>query len=251
MNIQDRGGDTPLIRAVLSKNQGAVHKLLKAGANVNQQNNMGAGDTALHNCVVQNFQDGLVELLEAGADPNISDHYGYTPLMRASDQGFRHFVGSLLQAGADVNKQANSGQTALILATAKGHADCVKLLIQAGADLDVTAEDGVSAILGASQENKQKCLSLLLNVGGKVSFDWIETIVDKLAEKLRSDEEEYFQSVLKHLSDEIRAFESLLRAGVIPDSAGTAQQKQDLEGESFITGPKGKCPDVFGHQIFS
>ncbi len=247
VNIQDRRGDTPLINAVRKKNQTAVHKLLKAGANVNQQNNVGAGDTALHHCVTHHLQHGLVELLVGGTDPNISTKDGVTPLMIASFEGFTQFVCGLVLAGADVNKQANNGKTAMILAAVKGHADCVKLLIQAGAGLDATDEDGASAILTASQKDNQKCLSLLLNAGAKVPFDSMETIVHQLVEKIRSGEEDA-QSLSKFAIQKM--LKSFLEAGVIPDSAETTLQKQILEGESCISGPKEQLTS-FGHKIFS
>uniref|UniRef100_A0A0R3RJS0 G-patch domain-containing protein n=1 Tax=Elaeophora elaphi TaxID=1147741 RepID=A0A0R3RJS0_9BILA len=56
-----------------------------------------------------------------GMDVNVSDQYGWTPLMCASYAGHLHIVKYLLSVGADVLKRSKSGETAADFALRCGH----------------------------------------------------------------------------------------------------------------------------------
>ena len=75
VNIKDKNGDTPLIKACYGNNSLMVKKLLAAGANVNEKNN--EGETPLY--IVANnhgLSSVLPLLVEAGADLSERNEYG-------------------------------------------------------------------------------------------------------------------------------------------------------------------------------
>ena len=68
-------------------------------------------------------------LIAKGADVNLQDENGYTPLMKAADQGHENIVRMLLAApGIDVNLQNNNGKTALDFAVKKGHQNIAAMI---------------------------------------------------------------------------------------------------------------------------
>jgi hypothetical protein len=65
------------------------------------------------------------ELVKAGADVNLQDDDGNTPLIAACEGGHVSVVTELVKAGADVNLQDDDGNTPLIAACEGGHVSVV------------------------------------------------------------------------------------------------------------------------------
>src|SRR5689334_15647523 len=79
--------------------------------------------------------DTVGELLRCGASINhLHNRDGFTPLMRAANQGHTELVRFLLNRGADPNQTATDGASALFWASFKGYEAVVELLLAAGAD---------------------------------------------------------------------------------------------------------------------
>jgi ankyrin repeat protein len=82
-------------------------------------------------------------LLAAGAEPQVTDAYGWTPLMRAVEARRHDVVRVLLDApGTDLATRQESGATALHIAAATGDLAMVRLLVNHGADRAVTDNGG-------------------------------------------------------------------------------------------------------------
>ncbi|KAF9924697.1 hypothetical protein FBU30_005390 [Linnemannia zychae] len=86
VDIQDREGETALLKASYAGNLPVVCFLLKRGANVHQRDK--DGWTALHNASSKGFIDIAQVLLEKGeANINARSKMGHTPLINAASKG--------------------------------------------------------------------------------------------------------------------------------------------------------------------
>ncbi|MFZ5807592.1 MAG: ankyrin repeat domain-containing protein [Verrucomicrobiota bacterium] len=89
-------------------------------------------------------------------DVNITDQYGFTPLMYAVAGGHFKAALSLIKKGADVNMSDPEDSTSLLIAVKKGHLKLCKLLLRKGATPDISDHDSIPAIdLAPNDEIKQ------------------------------------------------------------------------------------------------
>jgi ankyrin repeat protein len=123
LNVQDYAGCTPLLRATLKNNVGAVTALLKQGANPNI-----ASTDWVHGFVTK-----------------------ATPLWIASWLGYELIAEKLLQAKAkpDVNYRARQDETPLRVTLKYGHFGLARLLLTHEADPNIPDRDGEYPIQGA------------------------------------------------------------------------------------------------------
>jgi len=170
--------ETPLIKAIRSRNSSEIRRLIKAGANLNEKA-CPEGNTALFEAIGSK-PELAKELILAGADPNLtaangasplmaaasyclddiaflllkkgaqlnaSDSAGYTPLMQAADECTDgKMVALLVRAGASLNAKTKTGKTALIVAAFYGNEAAVMELAAAGADLRAETNEGETAL---------------------------------------------------------------------------------------------------------
>lgn len=107
----DEWGVTCLMHACLRGLTETAAVLVAHGASVDAQEV--EGRTALWFSSRNRRRKCVELLLAAGANPNLADHYGRTPLMRAKNLAIARM---LLAAGADAKMTDNDGQTAYELA---------------------------------------------------------------------------------------------------------------------------------------
>ena len=119
-------GATPLILAVMQGQQTTVQKLLKSGANVNEQN--AAGRTPLMVAALTGRMSILQTLLRNGATVDTKNAEGWTALMYAAWNGHTAIVQTLVRNGAKVNTKNLAGDTALTHATRNGHQAAARIL---------------------------------------------------------------------------------------------------------------------------
>ncbi|HEX9879768.1 MAG TPA: ankyrin repeat domain-containing protein [Candidatus Binatia bacterium] len=94
----------------------------------------------------------IVELfLRAGMNPDMTNEWGWTPLMHAALAGHTGVARSLMAAGAAVNTKGEGGLTALSLAAGVGQTEVVKLLLGAAAEVNITDAEGWTALMYASE----------------------------------------------------------------------------------------------------
>tara|TARA_Y100000816_G_scaffold280086_1_gene253074 strand:+ start:761 stop:2302 length:1542 start_codon:yes stop_codon:yes gene_type:complete len=170
------GWSNPLYGAADEGYVDTVQCLLDAGADVNS---IGGKDrnTALLIAVKEKYLNVVQALLTAGANVNLTNKYGESPLLCASDNGHVEMVQALLGAQSDVNKADNAGQTPLIMASRKGHLEVVRILLKAGADINkiITARDSVltmgrDALSFACERKHWEIVEILLNAGANVNI---------------------------------------------------------------------------------
>ena len=140
-NGRGPGGSTPLMYAVLYGDTPMVAALLKAGADPNIRNHVGA--TAL-TWAVTDF-DKVKLLVEAGADVNSASDFGRAPLALAAALGSATTVKLLLERGAEASPAA------LTAAAARGKTDVVRMLLAAGAR-DTSGNAALAGLRGNSRD---------------------------------------------------------------------------------------------------
>jgi ankyrin repeat protein len=146
VNKPGPGGSTPLMYAALDGDPGLVAEMLRAGADPNTRNHVGA--TALM-WALENVETVRV-LLNAGADANATSDFGRSPLTLAAAQaGSAPVVKLLLDRGAAPRASA------LTAAALRGDAPVVRLLVAAG------ARDTGAAAIAALRSNCRECLDAI------------------------------------------------------------------------------------------
>jgi ankyrin repeat protein len=116
------------------------------------QDKDGGGLTALVFSARQNCIECAQALLDAGADVNQTSHYGWTPLLTATQNRNYKLGAFLMERGANPNLKNNGGWSPLYLATDNrnievgdyptpkadmDHLEYIKLLVAKGADVNV------------------------------------------------------------------------------------------------------------------
>jgi hypothetical protein len=127
-----------------------VRALIEAEANVDIQ------DDRLDNPFLYAGAEGLLDILRltiaAGADPSLTNRFGGTALIPASERGHVEVVEELLtNSDVDVDHVNNLGWTALLEAIVLSNGDerhqrVVQLLVDHGADITIPDKDGVTPL---------------------------------------------------------------------------------------------------------
>jgi len=160
----DGAGDTPLAKAVKSRDLNAVRTLAKSRTDVNARS--GDGSTPLlwaaHNSDVEIAR----VLVAAGAEVDAANRYGVTPLLEASRIGDAPMMALLLKAGADPARSHPETETSLMAASRSGSVPAVRLLLEG--KVDVNAAETVqktTALMWAATEGHADVVDLLLTAG--------------------------------------------------------------------------------------
>lgn len=168
-DARDDDGSPAMMVATRDGHADAVRALLAAGADVDAQ------DARQDNVFLYAGAEGLLDVLrlatDAGADPTITNRFGGTGLIPASERGHVEVVRFLLdETDIDVDHVNRLGWTALleaILLSDGGprHQEIVALLIEAGADLDLADGDGVRPLAHARARGFTEITALLEAAG--------------------------------------------------------------------------------------
>ena len=169
IDARDPLGRTALLTATIAGRTAAVEALVEAGADLDLQ------DDRLDNPFLYAGAEGLLDILrvvnEAGADPAITNRFGGTALIPASERGHVEVVRYLLaESDVDVDHVNRLGWTALleaILLSDGGtrHQEIVALLIEHGADVDLADRDGVRPLAHARAKGFDEIAALLVEAG--------------------------------------------------------------------------------------
>ncbi|GMF64109.1 unnamed protein product [Phytophthora fragariaefolia] len=138
---------TPLLYAVKGNHvELARYLVMEAGANVNEQNEMGV--TAVYIAC----QDGLEDMvkflvLEAKADVNLSNCTNHAPLHEAVAGGFTAVVDFMLRNGADKYVVDKMGVTVWHEAAGNGSVEMLELLVQHDVSLHPNGMEQVDKVM--------------------------------------------------------------------------------------------------------
>ncbi|XP_021050498.1 ankyrin repeat and EF-hand domain-containing protein 1 isoform X1 [Mus pahari] len=156
-----------VLQCVRNKDKRQIEKLTKLGypelINFTEPID---GLSALHLASVSNDTDMVSFLLKLGAHPDVQDHMGCTPTMRAAELGHELSMEILAKAKADMTIVDNEGKGVLfycILPT-KRHYRCSLIALDHGADVNNITYEGKPVFLRACEEAhdvKDMCLTFL------------------------------------------------------------------------------------------
>lgn len=139
-------------------------------------------DEALFRAAKSGSVEAARAAIQAGADANVEcgcdndyDHYDWTPLHFAVQNGNVGMVKMLLDAGADVNTGANKGSgfhwVSLQAAIAQGNAELVEILLQAGARVNALWDYSFGSYLhyAAAKSGNVEIVKALIRAGANVN----------------------------------------------------------------------------------
>ena len=169
-------GTTLLISAVLTAKSDTpfvVETLIKAGAHIDQQNNV--GETALMVACITGEKEAVNILLKAGANPSITDQEGRTALIYAiqNKQPETAIIARLLRTDlkSTINQSDEKKVTPLLYAAKHGNDEIVTMLLQAGADIHAKSISNMGILMYAAQNSKpgvEKIIRTLIQAGAHI-----------------------------------------------------------------------------------
>ncbi|GIO66415.1 hypothetical protein J21TS3_12360 [Paenibacillus cookii] len=164
--------DQQLISSAQKGDTANVLKLLREGADVNATDERGR--TAVMAATYNNKADTVKALIEHGADINIRDHNLNNVFLYAGAEGFLDILRLAIDAKANTKLTNRFGGTALIPASERGHVEVVEELL-ARTDVDVNHINNLhwtalleAVILGNGGEHHQRIVQLLVDHGADV-----------------------------------------------------------------------------------
>tara|TARA_Y100001954_G_scaffold226335_1_gene268045 strand:- start:3111 stop:6092 length:2982 start_codon:yes stop_codon:yes gene_type:complete len=183
--------DSPqsLLREGLSQNpfsKDLIRKALKKGANIDSENKR--GKTPLLEAVIKKDEDLTKFLLSQGADPYKSNSKGESPFQFAKKKRYKTIINlfenktnqsieSLLtrntfnkvslqeriNLGADVNSVGEDGKTAIMFAIEKKDFELIKFLVKKGADLSLKSSAGRNVLDFAANARNSRIKGFILD----------------------------------------------------------------------------------------
>lgn len=166
---------TPLLGAILSKQEPMAKFLIQSGASTNQPSKINikgfsehrpASLYPVHVVATRGLSDLLAHLLANKTNPDAQDYFGHTALMHAC---FAGNVGvnlgialQLLEAGASPDVINYKGETALHAAARGGYVECVRVLCSHGALINIANPEGETPLQLAQKANNSAATANIL-----------------------------------------------------------------------------------------
>ena len=160
---------TPLIFACMCKNYDITKFLLENGANPNLSTN---SNNALHIVTHTDDFDFFELMVQYGANINQIDSKQNTPLIIASNYGYKDIVDFLLEQNVNIEHRNNFGETALFVACKNNKIDIVNTLISHGANVHIKNHGEINLLMTvAEQIGDMIQLFDTLILAGLIEFD--------------------------------------------------------------------------------
>lgn len=163
---KSKDGKMTLLKAVHQQDLHAVKKLIRAGVDLDQQNDRGR--TPLMIATYNNDVEIAKMLIDIGADVNIQDDMQNTPFLYAAAEGYLDILKLAIQGGANPTITDRYGNTALIPAAEHGNLEVLKFLLNK-IEIDVNHINNLgwtalleAIILGDGGRKYQECVRILL-----------------------------------------------------------------------------------------
>jgi len=170
IDVQDAGGNTPLLSSVQSANGSEVFvELMRRGANFNVMNNV--GDTALFSAIQYQKWDIALRLVRLNASIGVGTD-AWDRMVQAVRTGLGPEVVAQLArtAGSDFTNLQNEFGWTPLMQFCKYHMPTLgKAIIHGGADLDVRDSTGGSALHICAWEGQKELSRVILDEGYSVN----------------------------------------------------------------------------------
>lgn len=165
LNITSLSGFTPLIWAVLNKQDLIVEKLLKANVNMDVFDK--GGNNALLWACRMGLEEIAINLIDSGCDVNVVTYsWQKTPLIWAIEFGHKKIIDKLLEKKLNLDVVDNEGRTALIRVSSMKDFDLGIKLVKLGANLNhISEERGESALTFAASSKNLDFVKILIDNG--------------------------------------------------------------------------------------
>jgi len=155
-----------LIEASKKGDKELIKKILKAGIDINSQDELGF--TALHEVTELGYSDLFWFLIKNGANPNIKAEHNFSLLHAAGLGGNESILKYLLEADFDINEvtegiDEQAGWSALHYAVFSNNIECIKYLLKAGIDIKIKNKKGLTALDLGKELEKSDSISLLVS----------------------------------------------------------------------------------------
>ncbi|CAI8026330.1 Putative ankyrin repeat protein MM_0045, partial [Geodia barretti] len=166
LNLQNQEGLTPLMIAATSWRTDITNILLE-GENINLDiQEKGTGWSALHFSAETGNSATTVALLKAGANPRLKDKNGDTAVIIAVKRHDPVTLRELVREGSDLNLQNQEGLTPLMIAARRGMADITKILLEGEHIMDIQEKGtGWSALRFSAERGYSATTEALLKAG--------------------------------------------------------------------------------------
>lgn len=171
INPTNRQRRTAITIAAINKQYQAVQYLIKAGADINQQDETNL-NPFLWSCL-NNDLELLKIMVKAKPDLNVLSRMGGIGITPAAEKGYVEIVKELLETtNISVNHTNNLGWTTLIEAIIlndgkERQQEIIRLLLQYGANPNMPDKYGVSPLTLAKDKGYQEIVSLLIAAGAQ------------------------------------------------------------------------------------
>jgi len=169
---RDANGATALVLAAYGNHLGVARALIRAGADVNAQDETRQSAYLIATSEVGDDPRLLALTLANGADVDAKDSFNGTGLIRAGERGYPRIVARLLAAGIDRDHVNRLGWTALLEAIVLGeggdaHLATVRALVAGGVDVNLADGDGVRPLAHAEDRGYAAIARVLRAAGAR------------------------------------------------------------------------------------
>ncbi|XP_043923051.1 ankyrin repeat domain-containing protein 6 isoform X2 [Protopterus annectens] len=163
LDIQDDNDQTALHRAAVVGNTEVIAALIQEGCALDRQDK--DGNTALHEVAWHGFSQSVKLLVKAGVNVLAKNKAGNTPLHLACQNGHAQSTRILLLAGSRAEIKNNAGDTCLHIATRYNHLSIIRILLSAFCSVSEKNQAGDTPLHIAAAQNHKKIAKIILEAG--------------------------------------------------------------------------------------
>lgn len=186
--------DSLLIQAIESGNNQHVYDILRQGYNPNVRSRNGL--TPLMTAVMKKNDNVVTTLLAFGADTDTVDDAQNSALHLAAQNENEKILKKLIEYDANADKTNFFGLTPLSIAVLYNQPSAVELIIKANADLTIKSNEGYNAVQYSVILERWEIMKIFANYSEHIPFSMINSLYQTIYNKVNAEEiAEIFQNL--------------------------------------------------------